>query len=321
MLLQTYSSKDPKLILAVPASFSHGPSRLLFADFAAIPDNVILLTGRGEEGTLGRRLFERWNNSQRVEDKWDKGKLGSNVMLDGSLELRVRLMQLCALSRDQTDAFSVQLNSKVPLAGVELEIFQQKQRLAREKAAVAQAALARKQQLLEADEGADSSDSDSDAADEEDVERALGLDTEATRADGADWGRGMDADDSARQMLSFDIYLKGNVSRAASFFKSAGKENQRFRMFPYVEKKRRVDEYGEVIDVAMWVRRGRIMEEEAEDEEAKDRKRQEEESKVSTLLHLEALRSSPISCSANAESPRRSTIEICLLSCRSPARL
>ncbi|KAH9002480.1 beta-lactamase-like protein [Lactarius hatsudake] len=208
MLLQTYSSKDPKLILAVPASFSHGPSRLLFADFASIPDN---------EGTLGRRLFERWNNSQRVEDKWDKGKLGSNVMLDGSLKLR--------------------------------------------------------------DEGADSSDSDSDAEDEEDVERALGLDTEATRADGADWGRGMDADDSARQMLSFDIYLKGNVSRAASFFKSAGKENQRFRMFPYVEKKRRVDEYGEVIDVAMWVRRGRIMEEEAEDEEAKDRKRQEEESK------------------------------------------
>ncbi|KAH9985192.1 beta-lactamase-like protein [Russula compacta] len=251
VLLETYSSKDPKLILAVPASFSHGPSRLLFADFAAVPDNVILLTGRGEEGTLGRILFERWNKSQRAEEKWDKGKLGNNVMLDGSLELR--------------------LNSKVPLTGVELEIFQQKQRLAREKAALAQAALARSQQLLEADEGADSSDSDSDAADEEDVERALGLETESARADGADWGRGMDADESGRQMLSFDIYLKGNVSRAVSFFKSAGKENQRFRMFPYVEKKRRVDEYGEVIDVAMW--------EEADDEEVKERKRQEEEAK------------------------------------------
>jgi cleavage and polyadenylation specificity factor subunit 2 len=141
----------------------------------------------------------------------------------------------------------------------------------REKAAVAQAALVRNQQLLEADEGADSSDSDSDAADEEDVERALGLDADATRADGADWGRGMDAEDSGRQMLSFDI----------SFFKSAGKENQRFRMFPYVEKKRRVDEYGEVIDVAMWVRRGQIMEEEADDEEVKERKRLEEEAKVS----------------------------------------
>ncbi len=186
------------------------------------------------------------------------------------------------------NGLSRQLNSKVPLAGVELEIFQQKQRLTREKEAVAQAALARNQQLLEADEGADSSDSDSDAADEEDVERALGLDTEATRADGADWGRGMDADESGRQMLSFDIYLKGNVSRAVSFFKSAGKENQRFRMFPYVEKKRRVDEYGEVIDVAMWVRRGMIMEEEAEDEEAKERKRQEEEGRL-LFVDLEGL--------------------------------
>ena len=79
---------------------------------------------------------------------------------------------------------------------MELEIFQQKQRLAREKVAMAQAALARnQQQLLEADEGADSSDSDSDAADEEDVERALGLDAEAARNGGADWDRGMDADD------------------------------------------------------------------------------------------------------------------------------
>ena len=97
MLLETYSSKDPKLVLAVPASFSHGPSRLLFADFAAVPDNVILLTGRGEEGTLGRMLFDRWNKTQRAEDKWDKGKLGSSVMLDGSLSLRVGLQIYPAL--------------------------------------------------------------------------------------------------------------------------------------------------------------------------------------------------------------------------------
>jgi Cft2 family RNA processing exonuclease len=89
VLLETYFSKDPKLILAVPASFSHGPSRLMFADFAAVSDNAILLTGRGEKGILGRMLFERWNRTQRAEDKWDKGKLGSSVMLDGSLTLRV----------------------------------------------------------------------------------------------------------------------------------------------------------------------------------------------------------------------------------------
>jgi cleavage and polyadenylation specificity factor subunit 2 len=193
----------------------------------------------------------------------------------------------------------------------------------REKAAAAQAALARNQQLLEADEGADSSDSDSDAADEEDVERALGLDADASRTDGADWGRGMDAEDSGRQMLSFDIYLKGNVSRAVSFFKSAGKENQRFRMFPYVEKKRRVDEYGEVIDVAMWVRRGQIMEEEADDEEVKERKRQEEEAKVSNRivpLFCELLVLT-VSFLVFSEGPRGGTIKICLYSRRGAASL
>lgn len=89
VLLQTYSSKDPKLILAVPASLSHGPSRNLFADFAAVPDNVVLLTSRGEEGSLGRVLFDRWNDRQRGDDKWDKGKIGSNIMLDGILHMKV----------------------------------------------------------------------------------------------------------------------------------------------------------------------------------------------------------------------------------------
>jgi cleavage and polyadenylation specificity factor subunit 2 len=97
MLPETYSSKDPKPILAVPASFSHGPSRSLFAGIAAVPDNVILLTFRGEEGTLGQMLFERWNKSRRAEDKWDKGKLGSSVMLDGSLDLCVGLRFYLAL--------------------------------------------------------------------------------------------------------------------------------------------------------------------------------------------------------------------------------
>ena len=58
---------------------------------------------------------------------------------------------------------------------------------------MAQAALARnQQQLLETDEGADSSDSDSEAADEEAAEHALGLGADTTRNEGADWGRRMD---------------------------------------------------------------------------------------------------------------------------------
>ncbi|KAI0315379.1 beta-lactamase-like protein [Amylostereum chailletii] len=266
-LLQTYSSKDPKLILAVPASLSHGPSRVLFADFAAVPDNVILLTTTGEHGTLGRAMFDRWNDSQRPEDKWDKGKIGSNVMLDGVLHL--------------------QLNSKVPLQGTELEIFLQKERAEKEKQSALQAALQRKQRILEADEGDEDSDSSSDSEDEDDVERELGGEVPERRRrrkspnqdEGDDWTKGIDADDASRQLLSFDIYLKGNVSKSTSFFKSTGRESRGFRMFPYVEKRRRVDEYGEVLDVGMWVRRGKLIEEETESEDSKAMKAQEEETK------------------------------------------
>ena len=66
----------------------------------------------------------------------------------------------------------------------------------------------------------------------------LWLDTDATRTDGADTGRGrgMDAEDSGRQMLSFDIYLKVNVSRAVSFFElqasgAKGKNSECSRMW------------------------------------------------------------------------------------------
>ncbi|KAF8204818.1 beta-lactamase-like protein [Pholiota molesta] len=261
--------KRPKLILAVPPSLSHGPSRNLFIDFAAVPDNVVLLTSRGAEGTLARALFDKWNDSQRPEDKWDKGKIGRNVMMDGSIKLK--------------------MHRKVPLSGLELELYQQREQAAKDKEAAHQATLARNQRMLEADED-DSDSDDSDTEDEDEVTRALGTEDamdedgdgpsvgegrESKRnvekgLDGADW---MDGDEGlTKQLLSFDIYLKGNVSKSTSFFKNSG-QSQRFRMFPYVDKKRRVDDYGETIDVGMWLRKGKALEEEAESEDMKDYKR------------------------------------------------
>lgn len=271
-LMHTYSSKEPKIILAVPASLSHGPCRSLFADFAAVPDNVVLLTGRGEEGTLARLLFDRWNNSQRDTDKWDKGKIGSNVMMDGVLQLK--------------------MNSKVPLQGAELEAYLAKERAAKEKEAAHQAAIVRNQRVLEADEDESDEESDSDS-EEEEVERALDDDDDEMEGsdhsvrpgrrrkhdkteDNADWGGDMD-DGLTKTLLSFDIYLKGNVSKSMSFFKSADGPTHRFRMFPYVEKKRRVDEYGETIDVGMWLRKGKVFEDDAETEEVKEAKRKQAE--------------------------------------------
>ncbi|TFK55437.1 hypothetical protein OE88DRAFT_1651747 [Heliocybe sulcata] len=279
-LMQTYSSKDPKLILAVPASLSHGPSRIVFSEFAAIPDNVVLLTGRSEEGTLGGLLFDMWNTAQRDDSKWDKGKIGSNIMMDGVLHMK--------------------MNNKVPLQGAELEEFLQKQRAAQEKEAAQQAAMQRTQRLLEADEDdTEDEDEDEDEDDENEVVLSLGDEMDmsgdlqgptngllepgsgpvrgkATQGGDADWT--LDADEGVTKQLSFDIYLKGNVSKATSFFKKDGGQSQRFRMFPYVEKKRRVDEYGETIDVGMWLRKSKVFEEEDPSEDLK-RKQVEEEAK------------------------------------------
>ena len=65
------------------------------------------------------------------------------------------------------------MKSKVPLEGAELEEYLQKERAAKEKEAAEEAALARTQRMLEADEG----DSESDESeDEEDaVEHALDM--------------------------------------------------------------------------------------------------------------------------------------------------
>lgn len=173
-----------------------------------------------------------------------------------------------------------------------MEAFLAKEKAAKDREAAHQASMARNQRILEADEDESDEDSDSDSEEEDEVERALDesqmdvdeITSPATRSrrrrkiskdeDDADWGLDMD---ETKQLLSFDIYLKGNVSKATSFFKSAGSQTHRFRMFPYVEKKRRVDEYGETIDVGMWLRKGKVLENEADDEAGREGRRNQVE--------------------------------------------
>jgi cleavage and polyadenylation specificity factor subunit 2 len=196
------------------------------------------------------------------------------------------------------------MNSKVPLQGAELEEYLQKEKERREKEAAQQAALDRNRLILEADED----ESDSDSSDDEggDDESELGFGEGGKGPD--DWN--MDVDEGGtRQYLSFDIYLKGNVSKAHSFFKTTERQTQRFRMFPYVEKKRKVDDYGETIDVGRWLRRGKVFEEEAESEETREarRKQAEQEAKVFLVLNYDRV----LMCLEGSFG--RSAIEVCLI--------
>lgn len=248
-LVTRYPSSMPKLLLVAPATLSYGNSRRVFTEFASVPGNAVIMTSLSEPGTLANILFNEWNAGQAENEKFGRGSVGRPVQLNLAMNLTI--------------------NSKIPLVGTELEQFLERERVAKERQATQRAALARSQRLLEADEADPDSDSESDSAPEDEDDQELG------------GGGGNPEDDSAKQ-LSYDIYLKGNVSKAAGFFKAAsGQGMSRFRMFPHVEKRRRVDEYGETIDVAAWLRKGRALAVAIESEEAREAKlkKQEEEEK------------------------------------------
>ncbi|KAG8746423.1 hypothetical protein FRC10_005134 [Ceratobasidium sp. 414] len=254
-LVTRYPSSMPKLLLVAPATLSYGSSRRVFTEFASVPGNAVIMSSLSEPGTLANMLFEEWNAGQTENEKFGHGSVGRPVQLDNTI------------------------NSKIPLIGTELEQYLERERAAKERQATQRAALARSQRLLEADEA--DSDSSNSEADEEEVDDALADDADMAGA-GPDWT----ADESAKQ-LSFDIFLKGNVSRAASFFKTTGQAS-RFRMFPHIERKRRVDEYGETVDVAAWLRKGRALAVAVESEEAKEarQKKQEEEEKNAKTMQI-----------------------------------
>lgn len=79
----------PRVILAVPYNFSHGPSRKLFTTFAQEPGNLIILTAMSESKTLGDELFNLWNAKQSEEDKWGKGRVGEVIRTGKMLSVRV----------------------------------------------------------------------------------------------------------------------------------------------------------------------------------------------------------------------------------------
>ncbi|ETS62224.1 hypothetical protein PaG_03801 [Moesziomyces aphidis] len=255
-----------RVVLAVPPSMTHGPSRRLLARFARNPNDAIVLISRGEPGSLCRQLWDAWNLRQPKGFSWTKGKLGEVV----SGEATVRY----------------ELQSKVPLEGEELRLHLESEQAERDRLAQQRALLARSRRRLEADED-DSSDSDSDSdggqGEGEDIydvarsgaaepggelirKRPYGTafaESGGVGGGGNAAGAGQGADTN---QLSFDIYLKGNASRATSFFGSkAGQEGPfglgvRYRLFPAIERKRLVDGFGEVVDVARWLSRRRALE-------------------------------------------------------------
>jgi cleavage and polyadenylation specificity factor subunit 2 len=91
-LLQTYSSRDPKLIIAVPYSMSFGPSRSIFAEhgIGVGEGNLVLLIRKGENGTWAHALWDKWNIGQRTAEDVEMSKnVGHTVRLVEDVTLKV----------------------------------------------------------------------------------------------------------------------------------------------------------------------------------------------------------------------------------------
>lgn len=244
-MINIFSSREPKLILSVPASLSHGPSRSLFADFAVNEGNMVVLTQRTGMGTLNRFLLDRWEAGQEDSQRWQDGHIGVPVSLDRPIDMELRI--------------------KVPLQGVELEEYREKEKLAKEQANAKKAAAARQQQMRE--EEVESSGSESDDSDDSDSGEDVTAEV-TEEMEGVDWTI-LDQEEVGLRYQSYDIYVKGHQNKTSNFFKSNDASVPRFRVFPFIEKRKRVDDFGEVIDVSSWLRKGKIMDQNAESEQSK----------------------------------------------------
>ena len=243
-LRNAVTPSQAKVVLATPASLTHGPARLLLAEFLADPDALVLLTSRGEPGSVLRTLWGRWNARQADADAWRRGKVGAPAAVGGQL--------------------SYELRRRIRLTGEELRAHLEREQQAKEQEAQTKAPQRARPQL-EADEDGGASSSDSS----DDEEPATDRDAHRLLMSTRDIAPERLAAAEGRQEISFDIFLRGLASRAPAYptaEEEAYGAGVHYRMFPFIERKRKVDMYGEAIDTSKWLSRRRRLEEEQEDQ-------------------------------------------------------
>lgn len=227
-LHEALTPSQAKVVLATPPAITHGLSRQLLPEFLSDPEALLLLTSRGTPHSLARTLWERWNAAQGDADAWRNGHVGTPAAVGGHL--------------------SYELRRRVRLTGDELRAHIEREQAAR-------AAEAQKARTARPQREADDDDSDSESDSDEEMGASGG-----SVGTGGGNGKGALAsthniapeqlESSAPIEVSFDIYLRGQ----------AGSRDEHFRMFPYIERKRRVDGYGETIDTGRWLSRRRRQE-------------------------------------------------------------
>ncbi|KAH9811778.1 beta-lactamase-like protein [Melampsora americana] len=146
---------------------------------------------------------------------------------------------------DRNTSVSVELKRKVILEGEELEQFLEDKRRAKERRTKHEAMLIRSRRMIDEDDDSDrmsSSDEQESNSETETQEKNPSStkkkrSTKLTQTKVATWDEFVDETET----IAFDIYVKGS---------------QRIKMFPFVDRRRKVDAYGEMLNVDEWLRRG-----------------------------------------------------------------
>lgn len=200
---------------------------------------VVIASNYSLETGFARELFVRWmttettqhnkNNTLILTDRSGPGSLARRLYDDwdnqtNTIEMdvvvahnRTKMPVKPAISYETSLELTVY--KRVPLEGAELQEFESAQRAKAERDAAQAAMIARSKTIMEDDES-DSSDID-------------------------------DGDENMEDLLTkqFDLYVR-DAGKSGGFFKQA----QSYRMFPYLEKRKKIDDYGESIQIEHYMK-------------------------------------------------------------------
>ncbi|KAF1798785.1 beta-lactamase-like protein [Mucor lusitanicus] len=200
---------------------------------------VVIASNYSLETGFARELFVRWmttettqhnkNNTLILTDRSGPGSLARRLYDDwdaqtNTIEMdvvvahnRTKLPVKPAIAYEKS--LDLTVYKRVPLEGAELQEFESAQKAKAERDAAQAALIARSKTIMEDDES-DSSDID-------------------------------DGDENMEDLLTkqFDLYVR-DAGKSGGFFKQA----QSYRMFPYLEKRKKIDDYGEAIQIEHYMK-------------------------------------------------------------------
>ncbi|CAO3643873.1 unnamed protein product [Mucor hiemalis] len=198
---------------------------------------VVIASNNSLETGFARELFLRWmtlnmdqKNTLILTDRSEHGSLARKLYNDWETQTNTIEMDAIVQNSNRSKipikpaieyetTLDLKVYKRVPLEGAELQEFEAARRAKAERDAAQEALIARSKLIVEDDES-DSSDID-------------------------------DNDENMEDLLTkqFDLYVR-DVGKSGGFFKQA----QSYRMFPYLEKRKKIDDYGEAIQAEHYMK-------------------------------------------------------------------